>query len=113
MLMAIIEYEMNPGTEEEFGSLLGGLDRQLETIEGFISADAATSLKHIGMTYEVSYWRDADALVTWARDPVHGVAIQAGRDRLLKWYRIRVGEVTRDWTMGDIPADNPAAQSQT
>ena len=81
MLMAIIEYETNPGTDDEFTSLLGDLDAQLETIEGFISADAATSIKHSGMLYEVSYWRDAEALATWARDPVHGVAIQAGRER--------------------------------
>ena len=109
MLMAIIEYETNPGTEEEFTSLLGKLDAQLETIDGFISADASTSLKHDGMLYEVSYWRDADALAAWARDPVHGVAMQAGRDRLLKWYRIRIGEVTRDWSVGNIPPVNPAA----
>ena len=109
MLMAIIEYEAHPGTEEEFTSLLGDLDAQLETIAGFISADAATSIKHGGMLYEVSYWRDAEALATWARDPVHGVAMKAGRDRLLKWYRIRVGEVTRDWSVGDIPPENPAA----
>jgi heme-degrading monooxygenase HmoA len=109
MLMAIIEYETNPGTDDEFTSLLGGLDAQLDTIDGFISADAATSIKHSGMLYEVSYWRDAEALATWARDPVHGIAIRAGRERLLKWYRIRVGEVTRDWSVGDIPNENPAA----
>ena len=109
MLMAIIEYETNPGTDDEFTSLLGGLDAQLDTIDGFISADAATSIKHSGMLYEVSYWRDAEALATWARDPVHGIATRAGRERLLKWYRIRVGEVTRDWSVGDIPSENPAA----
>ena len=109
MLVAIIEYETNPGTEEEFTGLLGGLDAQIKKIDGFISADAATSIKHSGMLYEVSYWRDADALASWAKDPVHGVAIKAGRERLLKWYRIRVGEVTRDWSVGEIPAANPAA----
>jgi heme-degrading monooxygenase HmoA len=109
MLMAIIEYEMNAGVEEEFGGLIAGLNAQLETIDGFISADPASSLNHAGLMYEISYWRDADALAVWAADPLHQQAMQAGRERLLKWYRIRVAEVDRDWSVGDIPADNPAA----
>jgi heme-degrading monooxygenase HmoA len=109
MLMAIIEFEMNAGVEEEFGGLISGLTAQLETIDGFISADPASSLNHDGLLYEVSYWRDAEALAAWARDPLHQQAMQAGRERLLKWYRIRVAEVTRDWSAGAIPAGNPAA----
>lgn len=111
MLMAIIEFEMNAGAEEEFGGLIGGLNTQLASIDGFISADPAASLNHAGLMYEVSYWRDAQALAVWARDPLHQQAMQAGRERLLKWYRIRVAEVTRDWSAGSIPAGNPAAAS--
>ena len=109
MLMAIIEFEMNPGTEEEFGGLITGLDAQIKTVDGFISSDPASSLNHAGLMYEVSYWRDAAALAAWTADPLHREAMQAGKDRLLKWYRIRVAEVTRDWSVGPIPAGNPAA----
>ena len=109
MLMAIIEFEMNPGVEQEFTSLIGGLYTQIETIDGYISSDPASSLNHAGMMYEVSYWRDAQALAKWASDPLHQQAMRAGNERLLKWYRIRVGEVQRDWSMGTIPAGNPAA----
>ncbi len=109
MLMAIIEFEMNSGTQDEFGSLIEGLSTQVATIDGYISSDPAKSLNHDGMMYEISYWRDAQALAAWAADPLHKDAMQAGNERLLKWYRIRVGEVSRDWQMGDIPNDNPAA----
>ena len=100
MLMAIIEFEMNPGVEQEFTSLIGGLNTQIETIDGYISSDPASSLNHAGMMYEVSYWRDAQALAKWASDPLHQQAMRAGNERLLKWYRIRVGEVQRDWLPG-------------
>ena len=66
MLVAIIEFEMNPGTQEEFSGLIGGLQSQVETIDGFISADPAASLNNDGMMYEISYWRDAEALAAWA-----------------------------------------------
>jgi heme-degrading monooxygenase HmoA len=109
MLMAIIEFEMNAGTQEEFGSLIAGLATQIETIDGYISSDPAASLNHDGVMYEISYWRDTDALAAWAADPLHKDAMKAGNERLLKWYRIRVGEVDRDWSMGNIPSGNPAA----
>ena len=67
MLVAIIEFEMNPGTQEEFSGLIGGLQSQVETIDGFISADPAASLNNDGMMYEISYWRDAEALAAWAQ----------------------------------------------
>jgi heme-degrading monooxygenase HmoA len=59
--------------------------------------------------YEISYWRDAEALAVWSANALHQDAKRRGRDHMLKWYRIRVGEVTRDWSVGAIPAGNPAA----
>ncbi len=109
MLMAIIEFEINTGAEGEIGRLMDGLMAQIEKIDGYISSDPASSLKHEGLMYEVSYWRDAEALAAWARDPLHLEAMQAGRDGLFKWYRIRIAEVTRDWSAGSIPAGSPAA----
>lgn len=110
MLMAIIEYAMNPGVDEEFTSVISALQPELEQIDGFISADPASSLKHEGLFYEVSYWRDEAALAAWASNHAHLDAKQRGHERLLKWYRIRVGEVQRDWSHGDIPSAIPAAK---
>lgn len=109
MLVAIIEFELNAGMQDETMSLMGALQPALERIDGFISADSAGSMKHDGMLYEISYWRDAAALKAWSLDALHADAMKAGRERLLKWYRIRVAEVTRDWQVGEIPAENPAA----
>lgn len=109
MLMAIIEFEMNEGMQDEVVGLISGLSTQIETIDGYISSDPAASLNHEGLMYEISYWRDADALASWAADPLHKDTMKAGKERLLKWYRIRVGEVDRDWSMGNIPSGTPPA----
>lgn len=105
MLMAIIEYELNTGFDAEFTGLIGGLLPRLDEIDGFIGAYPASSLNHAGRLYEISYWRDAPALARWSAHPDHLRAKAEGRDRLLKWYRIRVAEVTRDWQFGVVPED--------
>ncbi len=109
MLVAIIEYELNAGAEDETLGVIDALQPELRRIDGFISADPARSLVHDGLLYEISYWRDADALAAWSRNALHMDAKKRGRERLLKWYRIRVADVSRDWSVGDIPAASPAA----
>ena len=103
MLMATIEYELNPGVQAEFEQLSGELSPKLGEIDGFLGADAASSLLAPGRFYEISWWRDAAALAVWSRDPAHLHAKLRGREALLKWYRIRVGEVDRDWSFGPVP----------
>ena len=103
MLMAIIEYALNPGTEDEFQSLVGTLAPKLGEIDGFLGADAAGSLLTPGYLYEISWWRDEDALAVWSRDPEHLHAKLRGRETLLKWYRVRVGAVAREMRFGAVP----------
>ncbi len=109
MLMAIIEYEVNDGVDAEFRSTLGGLLPRVATIDGFLGAYPASSLTQPGRLYEISYWRDATALAAWSNDALHRQAKAEGRARLLKWYRIRVGEVARDWSFGEVPLDLKAS----
>jgi len=110
VLVAIIEYELNPDSEEAFTGAITSLLPEIEKIDGFISADPAQSMNHAGLLYEISYWRDAQALAAWSENALHRQAKQLGRERLLKWYRIRVGEVDRDWSAGVIPAAMPPAK---
>ena len=103
MLMAIIEYALNPGAEDEFQALVGTLAPKLGEIDGFLGADAAGSLLTPGYLYEISWWRDDDALAVWSRDPEHLHAKLRGRETLLKWYRVRVGAVAREMRFGAVP----------
>lgn len=103
--MAIIEFELTPGVEDEFHRLTQKLLLRLSEIDGFLGEDPAASLNHKGRMYEVSYWRDAEALAEWSRHLEHLAAKDQGRAKLLKWYRIRVGTVERDWTVGPAPAN--------
>ncbi|MDA3022445.1 MAG: antibiotic biosynthesis monooxygenase [Actinomycetota bacterium] len=97
MLAVIIEFEINAGMEEETESISEFLATKLEGMDGFISADAASSLGLENVLYELSFWRDEAALEAWAKHPDHLAAKAKGRAHLFKWYRIRVATVTRDW----------------
>ena len=108
MLMAIIEYALNPGAEDEFQALVGSLSPRLGEIDGFLGADAASSLLTAGYLYEISWWRDEAALAVWSRDPEHLHAKLRGRQALLKWYRVRVGPVAREMQFGEIPGARDA-----
>ena len=103
MLMAIIEYALNTGAEDEFQALVGTLAPKLGEIDGFLGADAAGILLTPGYLYEISWWRDEDALAVWSRDPEHLHAKLRGRETLLKWYRVRVGAVAREMRFGAVP----------
>ncbi len=105
MLIAIIEYELNPGVQAEFEAEIGRLMPRLHAIDGFLQADAAASLGTPGRFYEISYWTDAASLERWAKDPAHLRAKVRGREALLRWYRIRIAEISRDWQVGVLPAD--------
>ena len=103
MLMAIIEYELNPGAESEFEALIGALSPKLGEIDGFLGAEAAASLQTPGSMYEISWWRDEEALAIWSRHPDHLHAKLRGRQALLKWYRVRVGPMARERQFGTMP----------
>jgi len=91
MLMAIIEFELNPGVEDESQRLTQKLLPRLSEIDGFVGEDPAASLNHEGRMYEISHWRDDEALAEWSRHLEHVAAKDQGRAKLLRWYRIRVG----------------------
>lgn len=97
MIAVIIEYELNDAIEAEFDATLGTLLPAVEKIDGFISAEPARSLKDGRRLFEISYWRDRAAVDAWSRDPDHVAAKRLGREKFLKWFRIRVAEVSADW----------------
>jgi heme-degrading monooxygenase HmoA len=109
MLVAIIEYALNDDVETEFHALLGTLLPAVGAVDGFLGADAAASIGRAGCLYEISYWRDHAALASWARHPEHALAKARGRQRLLKWYRIRVAAIERDWAFGPVPDGSATA----
>ena len=87
------------------GPLLGGID-------GFVSIERFESLAEPGKLLSLSFWRDEDAIARWRNLEAHRAAQARGRGSVLRDYRLRVAEVSRDYGFADrtqAPSDSRAA----
>ncbi len=112
-MLAVI-FEVCPTAEgkEEYLQIAAQLRLFLEDSEGFISIERFQSLTDEGKILSLSFWRDEQAIADWRNLFEHRTAQRKGKESLFRSYRIRVAEVTRDYSGTDreaAPADSRAA----
>ena len=102
MLMCVIEFGTLPGMDERNRALVAELMVEARKNDGFISKEAFTSRDNPGKVITISYWRDAEALRAWMRDPAHRRTIPLGRSELFSHYTIQIAEIKREkkWQKG-------------
>lgn len=98
MIAVIFEVEFNDGKTDDYFDLVGQLRPELEKIDGFISVERFESVATPGRFVSISFWRDEDAVTRWREFDGHRVAQERGKAEIIKSYRIRVGEVDRDYS---------------
>ena len=84
----------------------------LDGIDGFLSIERFESLSEKGKLLSLSFWRDEEAIAAWRNTREHRAAQAAGRNEILRGYRLRIAGVIRDYGMTDreeAPADSRAA----
>ena len=104
MIAVIFEVVLEEGRGERYFELAAGLREELEAVEGFLSVERFQSLVTEGKYVSLSFWRDAEAVEAWYRNPRHHGAQTEGREGIFRDYRIRVAEVFRDY---DLAAGRP------
>jgi heme-degrading monooxygenase HmoA len=109
--MVSVIFEVWPYDEHRQGYLnwAAELKSELLKMEGFISVERFQSLTEPGKLLSIQFWRDEDCLAAWRKVEAHRAAQRAGRSTMFKDYRLRIAEVTRDYTMNDrtqAPADS-------
>jgi heme-degrading monooxygenase HmoA len=98
MIVAIIEFHIRPSAEALYAEWAEKLHAQVHRIDGFISVERFESRTRPGTWLSLSYWRDAEALAAWRRDPEHVKGMAAGKRDVFADYRIVVAGVERDYT---------------
>ena len=109
MLAVIFEVIPNEAGKSEYLDIAADLRRLLENRDGFISIERFQSLADERKILSLSFWRDEAAIQSWRNEMEHRTAQQKGRSALFDSYRIRVAEVTRDYTQSersDVPDDS-------
>lgn len=97
MIAVIFEVEMKQGQARPYFDLAASLRPELEKIDGFISVERFESLSNPGKYVSLSFWRDEQAVMQWKQHAEHQAAQRQGKEHIFSRYRIRVGEIGRDY----------------
>ncbi len=110
--MIAVIFEVWPGERDAYLDIAASLRPLLDGIDGFISIERFESLAEPGKLVSLSFWRDEDAVARWRNLDAHRKAQARGRGGVLRDYRLRIAEVSRDYGFEDraqAPKDSRAA----
>jgi len=97
VIVGIIEFHIRPGAEALYAEWAEKLHARVHTIDGFISVERFESRTRPGTWLSLSYWRDAEALAAWRREPEHVKGMAAGKRDVFADYRIVIAAVERNY----------------
>ena len=99
--MIAVIFEVTPTQEgkQEYLEIAASLREHLIEMPGFISIERFQSLSDPDKLLSLSFWEDENSIAEWRNLEEHRQAQTSGRDHLFHDYRIRVGSITRDYSM--------------
>lgn len=109
MITVVSEIFVNEENKEEYLKIAAELKPLLTDFEGFISIERFASLQDPNKLLSLSVWENEEALAKWRNNIIHRRAQSAALDRIYTDFRIRVGNVVRDYSLTDrkeAPADS-------
>jgi heme-degrading monooxygenase HmoA len=109
MIAVIFEVWPADGRKQTYLDIAAELKPELERIDGFLSIERFQSLMNETKLLSLSFWRDEAAVAAWRNVEHHRSAQKAGRNGVLRDYRLRVAHVLRDYGMNaraEAPADS-------
>ncbi len=71
----------------------------LQEIDGFLSVERFQSVVDPDKMLSLSFWRDEEAVARWRAFEAHREAQLTARESLFRDYRVRIGQVVRDYGM--------------
>lgn len=101
MLAVIFEVWPAAGRSDAYFDIAASLKSELEKIDGFISVERFESIAERGKFLSLSFWRDEESMRNWYTHSGHAAAQRQGRDGIFRDYRIRVGNIVRDYGLED------------
>jgi heme-degrading monooxygenase HmoA len=112
MIAVIFEVWPAGGERDAYLDTAAKLRPLLDGIDGFLSIERFQSLTEDGKLLSLSFWQNEDAVSRWRNLEPHRAAQAAGRDHILRNYRLRIAGVVRDYGMSEraeAPSDSRRA----
>lgn len=101
MIAVIFEFTPAEGRFPDYMALVDTLRADLAQAEGFISLERFESITTRGKFVSLQFWKDEESVRKWRNLQKHRDAQKKGRGGIIGSYRLRIAEVTRDYTMDD------------
>ncbi|MGJ7456310.1 antibiotic biosynthesis monooxygenase family protein [Halomonas sp. RA08-2] len=101
MIVVIFEVWPKPDHQQDYFDIAAYLKTILDTIDGFISVERFESVSEKGKFLSLSFWRDEEAVHAWRNVVEHRRSQAKGRATIFDNYRIRIGDIIRDYGMND------------
>jgi heme-degrading monooxygenase HmoA len=116
--MIAVIFEVMPTDEgkTEYLAIAASLKEHLTSIPGFISIERFQSLADPSKLLSLSFWEDETSVSQWRNLEEHRIAQAKGRGSLFSDYRIRVGSITRDYSLSErdhAPKDSIGAHANS
>ena len=97
MIAVIFEVQPAEGQRDAYLGTAAHLRPHLEDIDGFLSIERYQSLSDPDKILSLSFFRDEAAVKAWRNTEDHRRAQSAGRNGIFADYRLRIGEIVRDY----------------
>jgi heme-degrading monooxygenase HmoA len=109
--MIAVIFEVWPIAEQkdEYLRLASLMKSEVEASGGCLSVERFESLYEEGKLLSLQFWESEEALTKWRNLSLHRAMQKQGREKLFKDYRLRVANVTRDYSntsRGEVPDDS-------
>jgi len=101
VIAVIFEFTPAEGRFPDYMELVGTLKADLERAEGFISLERFESITSKGKFVSLQFWKDEESVRKWRTLQKHREAQKKGRAGIFKSYRLRIAQVTRDYTLDE------------
>jgi heme-degrading monooxygenase HmoA len=111
MIVVIFESRPKPGKKQTYLDWAAALMPLVKDIDGFISIERFQSVAEEGKMVALSFWRDETAIAAWRNLVAHRRIQNQSRYSVFDDYRMRVAQVTRDYSMrerSEAPCDSVA-----
>lgn len=109
MIAVIFEVFPKGDKKQEYLDIAAELKPLLADIDGFISIERFASLQDENKILSLSFWKNEAAIEQWRNVELHRQGQAKGITDVFTDYRIRVGQVVRDYGMTkreQAPADS-------
>jgi heme-degrading monooxygenase HmoA len=97
MIAVIFEVYPKEENKQDYLDIASELKPMLKDIDGFISIERFASLQDPNKVLSLSFWENEKAIEEWRNKEKHRKGQGAGLDHIFSNYRIRVGEIMRDY----------------